>query len=290
MQIVKKHGYYYLQFTFKRDKKAVSKEKYLGKNIPADIEQIKERFMRKIQGQTLFKKFDRIRKNYQKEWKRFPQSIKRKIEKELTIKFTYNTNAIEGSTITPEETKDLLKEGISPNKSLRDIQETMEHAKIFSGIIEDRYEELSLNLVKEWHRGVFKESKKDIAGQIREYLVRVDDYIAPDWQDLPKLLEDFFKWYHSSKNKIHSVELAAKAHFRFLKIHPFGDGNGRISRLIMNFILHKHKFPILIIEYKKRKSYYKALDKADKKKSEWEFLKYLYRRYLNNYKGYLENK
>ena len=98
-------------------------------------------------------------------------------------------------------------------------------------------------------------------------------------------MEDFFKWYN--KNKIHPVELAAKAHYKFVKIHPFGDGNGRISRLIMNFILSKYKYPILIIEYKKRPSYYKSLRKADKKKSGGEFLKYFYRRYLNNYKQYL---
>ena len=140
-----------------------------------------------------------------------------------------------------------------------------------------------------WHLDVFKESKPDMAGIYREYLVKVGNYLCPDWQDIPQLMKDFIKWYNKEKKRspsIHPVELAAKAHYRFVKIHPFGDGNGRITRLIMNFILHKHGFPILIIEYKKRQSYYHALNQADKK-TEWEFLKYIYKRFLKWNKEYL---
>tara|TARA_B100001971_G_C18176995_1_gene530495 strand:- start:181 stop:1050 length:870 start_codon:yes stop_codon:yes gene_type:complete len=287
MNIVKKNGYYHLQFTFKKEGKTVSKEKYLGKSIPKNIEQIKEEFLRKVQGETLFRKLDKIKENYQKEWKRYPESIKKKIKEELTISFTYNTNAIEGSTITLEETRELIERKISPNKPIGDVQETVNHAKIFSGIMEDKYKELSLNLIKQWHKDIFKASKSDIAGKIRDYLVKVGGHIFPDWQDLPKLLKDLFNWYENEKDKLHPIELAAKAHYRFVTIHPFGDGNGRISRLIMDYILIKNKFPILIIEYKKRASYYKALKKAQKNKSEWEFLKYFYRRYLSYHKGYL---
>lgn len=287
MRITKKHGYYYLQFSYKKDGKVITKEKYIGKKIPNNIEQIKEKFLRQIQGKTLFKKFDKIKQNFKKEWKKYPKSIKEKTKKELIINFTYNTNAIEGSTITLEETEELLTRKISPNKPLSDIQETLNHAKIFDNILENKYKELSLDLIKKWHKELFYESKPDIAGEIRHYLVRVGDYICPDWKDLSELLKEFFKWYNKNKDILHPVELAAKAHFRFVRIHPFGDGNGRISRLIMNFILNKNNYPILIIEHKKRISYYKALRKADKKNSEWEFLKYLYRRYLANYKKYL---
>ena len=64
-------------------------------------------------------------------------------------------------------------------------------------------------------------------------------------------------------------------------IHPFGDGNGRITRLVTNFILNKNKFPLIVIEYKKRKSYYRAIQKG-----EYEFVKYFVKRYLSNYKKY----
>ena len=77
------------------------------------------------------------------------------------------------------------------------------------------------------------------------------------------------------KSKINSVELAAIAHYRFEKIHPLGDGNGRIGRLIINHILWHNKYPMIIIEYKKRHSYYKALQKDEN-----TFVNYLIRRYL----------
>ena len=288
MRIAKKHGYYYLQHTYKKGQKVISKEKYLGKEVPKNIKQIEEEFLRKIEGETLFKRFNRIKESYQKEWKKYPESIKKKIKEELTISFTYNTNAIEGSTITLDETRELIKSRISPNKPLSDIQETLNHARIFIDIIEHKYKDLSLDLIIKWHKEIFKESKSDIAGKRRDYLVKVGDYLAPDWQDLPKLLKEFFEWYNKNKNKIHPVELAARVHYKFVKIHPFGDGNGRIGRLIMNFILNREKYPILMIEYKKRASYYRALNKADKKKSDWEFLKYFYRRYISYYKRYLE--
>lgn len=286
MNIIKKHGYYYLQISYKKNRKTITKEKYLGKKIPKNIEQIKEDFLRKIQGETIFKKFEKIKENYKKEWKKYPESIKKKIKNSLIINFTYNTNAIEGSTITLDETKELIEKKISPNKPIRDIQETLNHAALFNEILEGKYKELSLNLINKWHEQIFKDSKPDIAGKIRDYLVRAGTYVAPDWQDLDNLLKEFFTWYDKNKLKLHPVELAAKANYRFVKIHPFGDGNGRISRLIMNFILIKYKYPILTIEYKKRISYYKALRRADEK-SEWEFIKYSYRRYLSNYKMYL---
>ena len=303
MEIINKQGYFYLKHSYKEEGKVKTKDIYLGKTIPKDIEKIKNQFLRQINRQTIFKKFDLIKKNYQINWEKIPLSVKKTIIEEKAVDFTYNTNAIEGSTITLEETKQLICDGITPGKSLRDIHESINHAKKFTQIMEDKLKEkenktdkkkpnLSINLIKQWHLEVFKESKPDIAGKFREYHVRVGNYICPDWQDVDKLMKEFIRWYNRMRDKIeqtkiHPVELAAKAHYRFVKIHPFGDGNGRITRLIMNLILHKYGYPILVIEYKKRKSYYHALEQADKK-TEWEFLKYIYRRYLKYNKEYLK--
>ena len=280
MDIIKRGKYYYLGNSFRLDGKVVYREKYLGKQVPKDIGEIKEDFFRLCNAE-IYKKLNRIKRAFQKEWKSFPESIKRKHLIELSIDMTYNTNAIEGSKITREETEDIITHNISPRKSIDDVKESINHSKVFFEVLQER-KELSSPMLLQWHRALFGETKGDIAGTFREYSVRVSGYRAPDWQDLPQLLDDYFKWYTPSKDVLHPIELAARMHYRFEKIHPFGDGNGRIGRLIIVYILTRANCPILVIEHKKRKSYYHALEK-----DEYHFLQYVIRRYLRAFNTYL---
>lgn len=284
MEIIKKKNYYYLKHSYRKGKKVITKEIYLGKDVPKNIEQIKKQFLMDIK-KELYDKLNRIKNNYSKEWKKYPVSVKKELMIDFSVNFTYNTNAIEGSTINRDETEDIIKLKISPNKPLRDVQETINHSKTFLKMLNEK-KDLSLSLLLKWHNDIFSDSKPDIAGKIRDYHVKVGDYICPDWQDIKKLMKDFFDWYHKNKDKEHPVELAAVAHYKFVKIHPFGDGNGRITRLITNFILHKKGFPLMVIEYKNRKSYYRALRKSDKE-GEIVFARYFVRRFLTRYKRYL---
>jgi len=80
---------------------------------------------------------------------------------------------------------------------------------------------LSLDLVLLWHKEVFQETKPDIAGRIKEYPMRVGSWRAPDWQDVDSLMKEFIRWYDKNRQIMHPVELAARAHYRFEKIHPF---------------------------------------------------------------------
>ena len=280
MKIIKKNRYYYLRHNTREGKRVITKEKYLGKEIPKDIEKIKKEFEGEFSN-DLNEKLELIREKFQKEWKKYPESIKEKVKEQIAIAFTYNTNAIEGSTITLEETREILEDKIAPNKPLRDIKETEKHAEVFLKML-DKKEEFNEELLLKWHLGIFEETKADIAGKYRDYLVKVGAYRAPDWQDIHKLMSDFVK-YIMKENKINTVELAARLHYKFEKIHPFGDGNGRIGRLIINYILWHSGYPMLIIEYKKRISYYKALQK-----DEDSFVQYFIRRYLNAHKKYLD--
>lgn len=283
MQIVQKKGFYYLSHTFRKKGRPVNRYKYIGKSVPSNLEMIKERFLRECMQEELFLKLNRIKKRFNSEWNAFPESVKKRNIIDSAIIFTYNTNAIEGSTITLDETEDLIKRRLSPNKSLDDVQETIKHVDVFFKVINEK-RELSLLLILEWHRELFESTKPDIAGKIREYLVRVGGYLAPDWQDIPKLLKDFFEWFSSNKKIMHPVELAARAHYKFEKMHPFGDGNGRIGRLIIIYILRKANFPIFAIEYVKRKRYYNAL-----RKDENYFVRYLIKRYLSENKRFIHN-
>lgn len=272
--------YFYLQHSFRKNGKIVTKEKYLGSKIPKNIEKIKEELRKETQ-KVIYEKLERIKKNFQEEWRRYPRTIKEKELEEIAIAFTYNTNAIEGSTITLEETREIIKDKIAPNKPLRDIKETEAHYKVFLNML-NKKEKISNKLILRWHKEIFGETKEDIAGKYREYGIRVGGYVGPDWQDVKKLMNQFIK--DLNKTTTNPVELVGRTHYEFEKIHPFGDGNGRIGRLIMSHILWCNGYPMLIIEYKKRKSYYKALNK-----DEDGFLNYFLRRYLAIHKVRIKN-
>ena len=282
MKVVNHKNYYYLAHSFRSNGKVVHREKYLGKEPPKNLEEIREAFLRECMQESIFKKLNAIQKNFKIEWKKYPESIKKEILIDLSISFTYNTNAIEGSTITLHETEDIIKRKIAPNKPIRDIQETINHSKTFFKTLNEK-SELSSDMLLKWHKEIFLDTKQDIAGRFRDYLVRVGNYRAPDWQDINKLMKDFFAWYSKNKKAMHPVELAARAHYKFEKIHPFGDGNGRIGRLIIAYLLKKGNYPLLIIEHKKRKSYYHALSK-----SENDFLNWFIRSYVSAHRRYLQ--
>ena len=280
MNIVKHKNYYYLAHSFRRERKVVHRERYLGKEIPENIDEIKEKFMRECM-EDVIKKLKSIKNNFRKEWKRYPNSVKKEILIDLSISFTYNTNAIEGSTITLKETEEIIKNKIAPNKPLRDVQETINHSKAFFKALNEK-KGMSNNLIMQWHEEIFRDTKADIAGKLRDYLVKVGNYVAPDWQDLNKLMREFIEWYAKNKT-INPVELAARAHYKFEKIHPFGDGNGRVGRLIIAYILKRNKYPLLIIEYKRRKAYYHALGKPED-----DFVNFFLRRYIGAHKKYVK--
>ena len=281
MKIIKRkkgnREYFYLKHSFRKDRKIITKEKYLGLEIPKDIEEIKLRFEKEFR-KDINNKLESIKENFQREWRKIPESVKEKELEEISIAFTYNTNAIEGSTITLEEAREIIHDKIAPNKPLRDVKETEAHSKVFLQMLK-KDEKIANELLLQWHKNIFGDVKSDIAGKYRDYLVRAGSYLAPDWQDIKKLMNEFIKFIKENKRRMNPVELSASAHYKFEKVHPFGDGNGRIGRLITNHILWHKGYPMLIIEYKKRRSYYKAL-----RKDEEQFVKYFIRRYLTVHK------
>ena len=266
--------YLYLRHSFRKNGKTITKEKYLGAKVPKNINEIIINFRKQL-NEDLNKKLEKIRENFQKEWRRYPKSVKIKEKEEIAIAFTYNTNAIEGSTITLEEAREIIHEKISSNKPLRDVKETEAHSKVFLKML-DKKEKITNSLLLRWHKEIFGQTKADIAGKFRDYLIRIGTHIAPDWQEVKGLMNGLMGFIKKNKDKINPVELSARAHYKFEKIHPFGDGNGRIGRLLINQILWHEGYPMLIIEYKKRRSYYKALNK-----SEDGFVSYFTRRYLS---------
>jgi Fic family protein len=295
MVIVKKrnlHGqeYYYLEHSVRKGKEVLKKEKYLGKELPAGIDKIKRDFIIEIYKEKWFNDFDKIKFIYSKEQKIMPPSSRTKEKLTFAVKFTYNTQRIEGSSLSLRETSNLLERGITPvQKPLEDIKEAEAHKKVFYEMLEYN-KNLSLQTVLYWHKKLFENTKSDVAGKIREHQVAISGskFMPPMPVELDILLREFFEWYRHNEAKLNPVELAALVHLRFVTIHPFGDGNGRISRLMMNFVLNKNGFPMLDIPYEKRNSYYTALERSQIKKDATPFLHWFFKRYIKEYHRYLE--
>lgn len=180
--------------------------------------------------------------------------------------FTYNTNAIEGSLVESKEVADILSKRKWPeDRSKEDISETYGVAEAVD-YIRTTEEHVSLRLIRELHKIVFKNSKP-FAGGFRkkgEEVIVADAYGnvihrgAPSTQ-VEELLKEMIRWYNRNKEKCPPLVLAAVVHNQFEVIHPFQDGNGRVGRLLLNNILLKHNLPPLNIELRNRAQYYVAL-------------------------------
>jgi len=191
--------------------------------------------------------------------------------RKFTEAFTYDTNAIEGSTIGAGEVADILRKGKWPDKPKGDISETYGVAKAIE-FIRNTKDHISLPLILELHRIVF-ENSKPFAGKFRPPGVEVvvaDQFGQVVHRGAPSghirsLLSELVKWYEKNRKRYPPLVLAAVVHNQFENIHPFQDGNGRVGRLLLNSILLKHKLPPLNITLKSRKEYYAALQAYEKR-------------------------
>ncbi|MEA3329918.1 MAG: Fic family protein [Nanoarchaeota archaeon] len=281
--------YFYLVHSYRDGKTVKKKQFYLGDALPNDIEKKKKEFMQDFYKEKFLDKIDRIKSNFNSEYKKMPVSAKEKSKETFAVKFTYNTQRIEGSTLTLKETANLLERGITPSsKQLRDVKEAEAHKNVFFKML-DYERDLNMQVILKWHRELLRGTKKDIAGKVRNHNVAISmsKFEPPMHIELDFLLYDFIDWYNKNKKKIHPVELAALVHLKFVTLHPFSDGNGRISRLMMNFVLKKNNSPLLNIPYTKRNSYYNALERSQVNKEDNIFIQWFFRRYLNEYDKYL---
>jgi len=285
--------YYYLVHSVRENGIVEPRELYLGKKIPKNIEDVKHKFMHDIYAEKWHPVLEKIRAGYSKEHRATPPSARKKELEDFMIKFTYHTQKIEGSMLSLRETAFLLQDGITPkNKPLEDALEAQAHKEMFYEMLETK-KDLSLPLLQEWHYKLFKDSKPDIAGIIRKRQVYISasKYVPPSPVEVFPMLMDFFRWYNRNKNgRIHPVELAALVHLKFVTIHPFHDGNGRISRLVMNLVLDRKGYPMFNVPYEGRISYYSALERSQLSETDSIFVNWMVRNYVKQHTSYLKIK
>ncbi|PIQ74111.1 MAG: hypothetical protein COV85_03885 [Candidatus Portnoybacteria bacterium CG11_big_fil_rev_8_21_14_0_20_44_10] len=197
-----------------------------------------------------------------------PKPVLLKLREQMIVEGTYNSNAIEGNTLTLKETRLILEEGLTiAGKSMREHFEATNHrdAILFLEKIIKKHgikEEDILAI----HGLIMKNIEKETAGIYRRGQVRIlgVPFLPPNYLKVPRLMDDLLEWISRNSEKLHLIELAALAHYRFVVIHPFYDGNGRTARLLMNLILMRGGYPFVIVLANDRKRYYNALAKADK--------------------------
>lgn len=205
----------------------------------------------------------------------FPPYLVNKLREEFSIEMNYNSNAIEGNTLTLRETMLVLQQGITiKGKSLKDHLEVKNQAKaieyLYDVVDSKKNIPLSEMLIRNLHSLIVQNIDGVEAGSYRTYDVRITGsrHTPPPAFEVPHQMRDLLSWYKANKGKLDNITLATEFKHRFVHIHPFGDGNGRASRLVLNIILMKAGYPIVVILKNDRKKYYKALQKADKGKIE----------------------
>jgi len=284
-QIGKKKKYY-LAHSFRQGNSVKKIRRYLGEDLSQEkIKELMQRaeflLLEKVKNYTFFR--DPFKFTLNKE--ELEQLKKMGLNDEIKIKhlsennwlkfsalFSYDTNAIEGSTITEKEAREIIEENKWPSDRTKwEISETYGVAEAIKYTRETK-EHISLELIKKLHGFAFRNSKS-FAGKFRAAGVEVvvmDKFRNIIHRGAPsskvvELLNELIRWYDLNKKKYPAIVLAAVVHNQFENIHPFQDGNGRVGRLLLNNILLKHNMPPVNIEYRNREEYYSALQEYEHK-------------------------
>ncbi|MBP5229636.1 MAG: Fic family protein [Bacteroidales bacterium] len=211
-----------------------------------------------------------------------------RLSRRFTVDFNYNSNHIEGNTLTYGQTEILLLFGkVIGEADVRDVQEmTASNVGLNMMTQEARVKEMPLtqNFIRTLHKTLLREDYvvyRDLPGGLQtnytvhagQYKTRPNsvitrygnrfEYASPE--ETPSLMTDLVNWYNAAEQegRLSPVELAALFHYRYIRIHPFEDGNGRIARLIMNFILTRHNYPMIVVRSRLKSAYLEALHQAD---------------------------
>ena len=225
------------------------------------------------------------------EWRKLQplsDSVKEKMRRRFVLDFNYNSNHIEGNTLTYGQTEVLLLFGkVIGEAQINDLEEMKASNVGLRMMIEEavnREKPLTENFIRTLHKTLLREDYtvyRNLPGGMQtsytihagRYKTRPNsvitrygdrfEYASPE--ETPALMNDLVTWYNveETKGRLTPVQLACLFHYRYIRIHPFEDGNGRIARLMANFILLRHNLPMVVVRSREKQSYIEALHKAD---------------------------
>jgi Fic family protein/DNA-binding XRE family transcriptional regulator len=218
-----------------------------------------------------------------------------RIAQALELEYTFESNRIEGNTLTLKETDLVINEGITiSGKSMREHLEAINHqdAVLFIKDIINKKTDLKERDLLQLHNLILRGIDIENAGKYRsvQVMIKGSRHMPPQPFLVPKQMEEIFLWYELHKNKMHPILLAAEMSEKIVTVHPFIDGNGRASRLWMNLILLKNGYVIANIkgDNNTRMKYYECLEKAQVDDNKSSFLEFIANTELNGLRRYLK--
>lgn len=200
--------------------------------------------------------------------------VVRELKKQYDVKYTFHSNAIEGSTLSQSETEFILEKGLTVGgKTLAEHLEAVGHKEAIDYVesLAQKNTPIRQQEIKDIHHLILKGADIMEAGRYRMLDVRAagTGHTYPAFYLVNELMEQFFLWLESEEAKsLHPVALAAEVHFRFVAIHPFSDGNGRTARLLMNLVLLRNGYPIAVVSNANRSQYIDSLVYAQEHKND----------------------
>ena len=196
----------------------------------------------------------------------FPEETLKSLREYYRVGLTYSSNALEGNSLTESETKVVIEDRLTvQRKPLHDIYEALGHAEAYDHLqFMAADKRLEVADILKLHELFYRRIDPSQAGKFRTVPVFISGshYPLPLPEQIPVLMDKFLMWYQQNETELHPLELAALVHQKFVFIHPFVDGNGRVARLLMNLILLRFGYPITIIPPILRLEYIAALEKA----------------------------
>jgi len=194
-----------------------------------------------------------------------PKDALKKLLEDIRLRHTYHSDAIEGNTLTLQETKLVLDEGVTiGGKPLKDHVEVKNDAEAFDLMVKlvHAKKPLSQDIVQQIHEIVTK-GILEVSGKYRTENVRItgSKIAPPSYSKIVNLMGEYIS--NIKELKLHPIKKAAFIHHELVRIHPFFDGNGRVSRLITNLYLMKQGYPPIVLKKEDRRKYYRVLQRGD---------------------------
>ena len=211
-----------------------------------------------------------VKKQRLDSYKPLQKELTKNLEEWFRIELTYTSNAIEGNTLTRQETAMVVDEGLTvQGKSLAEHQEAINHAQAFDFIqtlASKKRQEITAKNILDIHSIILNKIDDTNKGRYRNVAVRLkgSKTVLPNALKVPELMEELITWLQSETDD-HLIKIATNAHFKLVSIHPFVDGNGRTARLLMNLLLVQEGYPPAIIRKEDRSAYINSLEKGQTK-------------------------